>query len=60
LGDGRVVVKKDGEIQVVAENGNEAFRYILDHQGQSVPWACAYEGWSVEDEKQIELDSNQK
>jgi hypothetical protein len=37
----------DGSVVATVPNANEAFKYIHDHQGQSVPWACAYEGYSV-------------
>lgn len=45
-----VEVRRDGERQARFQSGdltadlNEAFKYILKHQGQSVDWATRYEG----------------
>ena len=35
------------------ENDFNAFKWMLNHQGQSIDWAIKYEGWKVEviDEK---------
>ncbi len=48
-----VEVRHDGEPQKRFETGdlvadsNSAFEYVLKHQGQSVDWACRYEGWAI-------------
>jgi len=52
LEDGKKVnVLRDGKILITVENGNDAFKWILDNQSQSVSWACTYEGYSVENVK---------
>lgn len=47
LKEGPIEITHDGEIQAWVMGSKEAFMYIQDHQGQSIPWACAYEGWAV-------------
>jgi len=50
-----VEVRRDGVLQPggrfgtgeLTADSNAAFEYILRHQGQSVDWACRYEGWSI-------------
>ena len=44
----KVIIKVDGVEVFTANSPDSAFKYIHDHQGQSVAWACAYQGWSVE------------
>jgi hypothetical protein len=42
-----VAISKDDVVIKIVNSSDDAFIYIHNHQGQSVPWACAYEGWSV-------------
>lgn len=44
--DASHVVLKD-DIYVSCGTRNECFKYIQDHQSQSVQWAIQYEGWSI-------------
>ena len=43
-------VKRDGEVLATGLTSNEAFAWLLKHQGQSVDWATKHEGYSIEDE----------
>lgn len=49
-GAGRVLIRRDGALQQAVKGVNEALVYIHSHQGQSIQWACCYEGWTVERE----------
>lgn len=41
-----VVVTRDGQdVSPVLADENEAFSWLLRHQGQSVDWATRYEGY---------------
>jgi hypothetical protein len=48
-----VEARHDGKLQkrfetgVLVADSNSAFEYIHEHQGQSVDWACRYEGWAI-------------
>lgn len=46
-GEGPVEIWRDGEHKAGPMGRNEAFHWLLSHQGQSVYWACTYEGWEV-------------
>ena len=52
LQDGKVNILRDDKILVTVDNSNDAFKWILRNQSQSVFWACAYEGYSVENVKE--------
>jgi hypothetical protein len=41
-------VCRDGVALTDAMPENDAFAWLLHHQGQSVDWACKYEGYSIE------------
>jgi hypothetical protein len=43
-----VVVTKDGEEISEAMSPNEAFAFVLDHQGQSYEYAMKHGGYSLE------------
>ena len=48
LEEGKTVdIFHNGELQANVADGNEAFRWLLDHQSQSLDWAIFYEGWEV-------------
>lgn len=48
LEEGKTVdIFHNGELQANVADGNEAFRWLLDHQSQSTDWAIYYEGWEV-------------
>jgi hypothetical protein len=46
-------VRRDGQVKAVFDSGDEtddhnaAFKWLLQHQPQSVDWACRHEGWSI-------------
>lgn len=40
-------VKKDGAILFTGTE-NQCFMWLINHQSQSVSWACKYEGYSIE------------
>lgn len=45
----RVVVKRDGKpVSSVLASENDAFTWLLGHQGMSVDWALTNEGYSIE------------
>lgn len=52
---GTVQVKRDGIVQETfagpdpVQNSNDAFAWLLRHQGQSVDWATRHEGWEITD-----------
>lgn len=52
-----IEVLKDGALQARLDTHNEAFRYVLDHQGQSFHYATNYGGWRVADLRNDELDA---
>ena len=46
-----LIIKQDGELKkkfTGQKSDFEAFKYLLNHQGQSTDWALKYGGWSVE------------
>jgi len=45
-----VIIKKDNQIKAEVNNENEAFIWLLKHQGQSVDFAIKHNGWTVTDE----------
>jgi len=45
-----LIIKKDGEIKAEVKDENEAFVWLLKHQGQSVDFAIKHNGWTVTDE----------
>ena len=53
LAAGTVQVKRDGIVQETfagpdpVQNSNDAFAWLLRHQGQSVDWAIRHEGWEI-------------
>jgi uncharacterized membrane protein len=47
-----VVVTKDGEKISEAMSPDEAFAFVLDHQGQSYEYAMKYGGYSLEIQKE--------
>lgn len=55
LAAGTVQVKRDGIVQETfrspdpVRNSNDAFAWLLRHQGQSVDWAIKHEGWEITD-----------
>ena len=51
-----IEVLRDGFLQVRLDTHNEAFAYILDHQGQSFDYATKHGGWRVADLNNDELD----
>ena len=44
-----VTIKQDGKVVATVKDSNEAFTWILNHQGQSVDYALRYGGYSAED-----------
>lgn len=48
LKDAPILISCNGKAQKIVYKNNDAFKYVHDHTGQSVPWACVYEGWKVE------------
>jgi len=50
-----VIIKKDNQIKAEVNNENEAFVWLLKHQGQSVDFAIKHNGWTVTDESGKQL-----
>jgi hypothetical protein len=40
-------VSRDGERRARFNTEAEAWRYLLNVQGQSIEWACKWEGWAI-------------
>jgi hypothetical protein len=51
LEDGEIEILLNGKIIAVVYTHNDAFKFVHDHQGYSVPWACAYNGYEVRNKK---------
>lgn len=43
----RVAVMRDGEVLVIVDTANDAFRWLLDHQSASVDHATKHEGYAI-------------
>jgi len=50
-----VIIKKDNQIKAEVNNENEAFIWLLKHQGQSVDFAIKHNGWTVTNESGKQL-----
>lgn len=52
---GTVQVKRDGQVKATfngddpTKNSNDAFAWLLKHQGMSTDWAIKHEGWEITD-----------
>lgn len=50
-----VTITRDGKPVAEVADSNAAFKWLLQHQGQSVDWAMKYEGYRVLGEDGEEL-----